>query len=110
MNTLALYDRVNLTAPLSKPEFIAFFNDSTAYIVAKYGEKYACDGKYTELSKVEDGSNINSLYSDAIADNIVFLKTGNVDRKTDFVEKAGNAYKTVWSSTITKHQMKLRRF
>ena len=110
MNTLALYDRVNLTAPLSKPEFIAFYNDSATYIVAKYGEKYTCDGKYTELSKVEDGSNINNLYSDAIADNIVFLKTSNTDRKTDFVEKANNAYKTIWSGKISKHQMKLRRF
>lgn len=110
MNTTALYDRVNLTVRISKPEFVAYYNDSVLYLVGTYGEKYVCDGEYTELVRAEDGSNVIQLYSDAINDNIVFLKTSNTDRKTDFIQKSMNVYKTVWSKTIKRHQIKFRRF
>ena len=29
-------------------------------------------------------------------DNILFLASGNPDRKTDYVQEAEDAYKTVW--------------
>lgn len=109
MNTIALYDRVNLTASLSPSEFVAYFNDSVKYLVASYGEKYVCDGEYTELVKFNDGSNVFDLYSDAICDNIVFLKTGNADRKTDFLHKADQTYKYYWHKSIKKKQIKMRR-
>ena len=110
MDTTALYDRVNLTAPLSKPEFVAYYNDSVTYLVGRYGKKYVCDGDFTKLTRADDGSNVYELYSDAILNNILYLKANNPDRKTDFIQGAENVYKTVWRNSITKAQIKFRRF
>ena len=110
MDTTALYDRVNRTASLSKPEFVAFYNDSVIYLVSRYREKYVCDGKHTKLARPDDGSNVYEYYSDAILNNIIYLKTNNADRKTDFIQEADSAYKTIWNESISKKQIKLRRF
>lgn len=109
MNTIALYDRVCLTAPLSPKEFVAYFNDTVTELITMFGDKYVCDGEYTELVSVNDGSNVYDMYSDAIVNNIIFLKTGNTDRKTDFLYKANKAYQYYWHKSIKKKQIKLRR-
>lgn len=98
MNTRSLYDRVCLTCPVDQNAFVAYFNDTVQSLISHYDMKYVYEDGISsgEISHINDMSGVRDVYADCIADNIMYLISGNDDRKVDFVNKADLAYKTVW--------------
>ena len=67
-------------------------------ILARYGPKYVLipGETYSRPAGLRADVPVYDEYMGAIYDNILFLLTGNGDRKTDYVAEAEDAYKTVW--------------
>lgn len=107
MNLTNIYDAVTLTAPCTHNAFLTHFNASLMYLIAKYGLSYVIKSKkgYTKPESVYDDVPVYDDYAPAITDNIIYLITGNGERKTDFVMEAENAYKTVWSIKARKKRI-----
>lgn len=95
-----LYDKITLAQPCHKADFLAHFDTSVKSILARYGAKYVLipGAVYVRPAGIEDEAPVYEEYMGAIYDNILFLLTGNGDRKTDYVAEAEDAYKTVWRS------------
>ena len=93
-----VYDKVTLSADCHQADFLTHFDTSVRAILAKYGSKYVLlpESQYTRPSGIYDTVPVYEEYMNAIVDNILFLLTGNPDRKTDYVAEADDAYKTVW--------------
>ena len=105
MNIRAVYDRVNLTYPVGQNEFIAYFNDSVRSLAARYDAKFVFDRDedaepqaFAEAESISGVSGVRQAYADCIADNILYLISGDEKHKVDFVNKCDMAYKTVWRS------------
>lgn len=106
MNTRSVYDRVCLTNPVEQNKFVQFFNDSVRSLVGVYDSKYVfeedtCD--YSEIMHINDMSGVRDIYAECITDNVLYLVSGDNQKRVDFVNKADMAYKTVWR-TFAKYR------
>lgn len=102
-----LYDKITLAHPCDQTDFITHYDTSVRAILARYGAKYVLipGATYVRPAGLQNDSPVFEEYMNALYDNILFLLTGNTDRKTDYVQEAEDAYKTVW-----KARMRGRRF
>lgn len=104
MNVIDIYERVTLTTALSQPRFVHYFNDTVAYLISKYRPRYVLHSKdgssFSPVSSVNDTTDVRDEYADCIIDNIIFLETGNVDRRTDFIAKSEYTYDSVWNDAV----------
>jgi len=93
-----LYDKITLANPCNQADFITHFDTSVRALIARYGTRYVVlpGAVYQRPSGLYDESPVFDEYMNAIYDNVLFLLTGNPDRKTDYVAEADDAYKTVW--------------
>lgn len=97
-----LYDRVTLNNPCKQNVFISHFDTSVRAIIARYGKKYVVfpHQLYQRPNNIREDVPVYEEYFNAILDNIKYLLTENPDRKTDFVQEAEDAYKTVSKSML----------
>ena len=102
-----LYDKITLAHPCNQADFLTHYDTSVRAILARYGSRYVLlpGSEYVRPAGICDDSPVYEEYMNALYDNILFLLTGNGDRKTDYVQEAEDAYKTVW-----KRIMRNRRF
>ena len=93
-----LYDKVTLANPCNQADFLTHYDTSVRSILARYGARYVIlpGAVYVRPAGLNDDSPVFEEYMNALYDNILFLLTGNGDRKTDYVQEAEDAYKTVW--------------
>lgn len=93
-----LYDKITLSSPCKQSEFLSHFDTSVRSILARYGARYVLlpGTVYMKPVNIEEDTPVFEEYMNALYDNILFLLTGSTDRKTDYVQEAEDAYKTVW--------------
>lgn len=99
MNVKDLYDAVRLRTPCSQNEFLTHFDQTVRTLIAQYRVPYVVLKAriYGKPRSVGDDVPIYDEYYSAILNNVLFLLTGDIDRKSDFVAEAVAAYKSVWS-------------
>ena len=97
-----LYDKINLANPCHQADFITHFDTSVRAVIARYGTKYVVlpGAVYQRPGNMQDDVPVYEEYMNALYDNILYLLTGNGDRKTDYVAEADDAYKTVWKTLM----------
>lgn len=97
-----LYDKITLAHPCNQADFITHFDTSVRAILARYGTRYVLlpGENYVRPKGLQTDSPVFEEYMNALYDNILFLLTGNTDRKTDYVQEAEDAYKTVWKTLM----------
>lgn len=98
MNIKSLYDTVVLRSPCSHNEFLTHLDTTVRTLSAQYGLSYVItSGTYGIPRYVDSDIPVYDAYYPAICSNILFLLTGDADRKTDYVAESDAAYKSVWS-------------
>ena len=99
MNIKSIYDTVVLRSPCSHNQFLTHLDMTVRTLTAQYSMPYVVLGgkSYGFPRSVENDIPVHEEYYPAIVDNILFLLTGDTDRKTDYVQEAESAYKAVWS-------------
>ena len=101
MNIKSLYDTVVLRSPCSHNEFLTHLDTTVRTLTAQFGMSYVIErGTYGIPRYIESDIPVYEEYYPAICDNILFLLTGDGDRKTDYVAEADAAYKAVWSQKV----------
>jgi len=97
-----LYDKITLANPCDQVDFLTHYDTTVRAILARYGKRYVLlpGTTYVRPTGLQDDSPVFEEYMNAIYDNILFMLTGNTDRKTDYVQEADDAYKTVWKSLM----------
>lgn len=102
-----LYENVTHVQGTSQDVFMSHVDTTVRALMARYGEKYVLLPGTVWGKTVNIGTDmpVYEEYFPAIRDNVLYLLTGNGDRKTDYVAEAEDAYKTVW-----RKRMKNRRF
>ena len=98
MDLITLYDRVVQTLPLDTNAFMSHLNSTIDEFYAQYDEKYILTPGATKVyaTSMDDGLNIYSEYTSAIVDNILYLASGDANKKTDYQAHVQMAYKRVW--------------
>ena len=99
MNIKDLYDTVTLTAPCSHNTFLTHLDTTVNSLIGQYGiEKVInAEGGYRKPWAISEQIPVYSEYTAAICDNLLYLITGDSDRKTDFVNEADRAYRVVYA-------------
>lgn len=98
MNIKSLYDTVVLRSPCSHNEFLTHLDTTVRTLSAQFGLSYVItSGTYGIPRYVDSDIPVYDAYYPAICSNILFLLTGDADRKTDYVAESDAAYKSVWS-------------
>lgn len=99
MNVKDLYDAVKLRTSCSQNEFLTYFDQTVRTLIAEYHVSYVILRAriYGKPRTVNEDVPVYDEYYPAILNNVLFLLTGDVDRKSDFVAEAVAAYKSVWS-------------
>lgn len=98
MNIKSIYDTVTLRQPCSHGQFLSHLDLTVRTLMSQFGMKYVISGESYGIPRtVEDDIPVFDEYYTSIVDNILFLLTGDGDRKTDYVAESADAYKTVWS-------------
>lgn len=102
MNVKAIYDTVTRTVSTTQGEFITYLDATVHTLTARYGFQYVIrHGKeYVKPPSVQTDIPVWDAYFMAIVDNVLYMLTGNSDRKTDFVQEADDAYRSVWTEQI----------
>lgn len=87
-----------------------FFNETCDWLMAKYRRSYivGLGNEYTKIASINDDSPVFDVYSNAVADNIVYLATGNADSRTLFIDEANSAYDSVWADMARNTTMTRR--
>lgn len=102
-----LYENVTHVQACSQDEFMSHVDTTVRALLARYDKEYVLLPKEVWIKhiNINDDLPVREEYFVAIRDNVLFLLTGNGDRKTDFVNEAEDAFKTVW-----KHKMRGKKF
>jgi hypothetical protein len=92
-----MYEKVTMENPCGQAVFMSRLDTTVRSLIARYGKKYVVFRHqiYQRPVSVEDEIPVYEEYFPAILDNILFLTSGNSDRKTDYVQEAEDAYKSV---------------
>lgn len=100
MNVKSIYDTVVLRYPCSHNQFLTHLDMTVRTLTAQYSMPYVIEkgASYGIPRSVESDIPVYEAYFPAIVDNVLFLLTGENDRKTDYVQEADAAYKSVWSA------------
>lgn len=103
-----LYEKAVYAGKDGQSEFMSHLDTTVRSLIARYGAKYVIlrNQVYQRPVSIEDKIPIYEEYFPAILDNIMFLSDGNVDRKTDYVQEAEDAYKTVWRKLMHGHKFR----
>jgi len=93
---------------ISQREFVDYFNSSVSFLSARYGVLFVSANSEDVLPISDERSPcpVKSVYLDAIGDNIEYLKSGDENRRVDFVAKSEYAYRTVWRERIKNKKIK----
>lgn len=105
MNILSIYDTCTHAVPMEQDKFLNHLDTTVRALMARYKPEYVCRADYHTPTSTRDEIPVYDAYFTAVVDNILYLATGDAARKTDYVEEARDAYKTVWSA-----KMRGRRF
>ena len=97
-----MYEKVTMENPCGQAVFMSRLDTTVRSLIARYGKKYVVfrHQVYQRPVSVEDEIPVYEEYFPAILDNILFLTGGNPDRKTDYVQEAEDAYKSVSKSLL----------
>jgi len=103
MNIKDLYRRVSFCEPMQQNEFISYLNDTIDYLQARYGTIFVSeDGcRIEKINAIDNDVPLRPEYISAVFANIIYLKTGNTDRKVDAVATAEFAYRTAWREAVS---------
>ncbi|MBQ7011938.1 MAG: hypothetical protein IJN63_09560 [Clostridia bacterium] len=103
-----LFASVRERCGVTQREFVEYFNSSVCFLRARYGDEYiTADGTDAHLIADENSpSPIYEVYLDGIADNIVYLKSGDEARRVDFIAKSEYAYRTLWRSRVKNKRVR----
>ena len=101
MNIKDIYDTVTLSSACTHNAFLTHFDTTINYLVARYGQKNVfVDDSYQKPHSIDADVPVFDEYKAALCDNIIYLLSGNADRKTDFTAEADYAYKTVYAKRM----------
>ena len=112
MNTKSLYELITLKNPCTQNEFLTYLDLTVKTLIAQYSMPYVISkGESWGIPRsVESDVPVEEEYFPALADNILFLVTGDGDRKTDYVAEAEAAFKSVWSRRAKGVKLRDRRY
>lgn len=98
MDLITLYDRVQQTLPMDTNAFMSHLNSTIDELYAQYDEKYILIPNAVKVyaTSMDDGLNIYDEYTAAIVDNILYLGSGDSNKKTDFQYHVQMAKNRVW--------------
>lgn len=102
-----LYENVLQVQDCRQSAFLSHVDTTVRSLIARYGKKYVLlsGAEWVRTKNIEGEIPVAEEYFVPIRDNILYLLTGNPDRKTDYVQEAEDAYKTVW-----RRKMRNKRF
>ena len=108
MDINEIYERVLITAPVDTNTFIIHLNTTIDELLNKYDDKYVLtpEAVSVHVTGMDDGLNVYDEYMTPITDNIIFLITGDGNRKTDYVAHAEYAKKRVWRKIHTERHLR----
>ena len=111
MNIKSLYDTVVLSSPCEHNKFLTHLDTTVRTLIAQFGMSYVIErGTYGIPRYIDSDISVYEEYYPAICDNIRFLITGDIDRKTDYVSEADAAYRSVWSKKVRGRRIVDRRY
>lgn len=106
MNIKDIYDTVTLSSDCSHNAFLTHLDSTINYLIAKYGVgRVIYAEEYQKPQTIDADMPIYDEYKAAICDNILYLTTGDTNRKTDFVAEAEYAFKTVYAKRMHRKQL-----
>ncbi len=98
MNIKSLYETVKQRADCSQQTFLTHLNLTVRSLKSKFFPTYVVEGdSYADANSINDDIPVYEEYFPAIVANILFLLSGNVDYKAEFLSESDNAYEAVWS-------------
>lgn len=100
MNIKHIYDAVKLNLPnCSQNEFLTALDQSVRTYIGAFKMPYVVvkGQTYGRPSSVDEDIPVYEEYFAALLNNVLFLISGDTDRKTDSISEAENAYRAVWS-------------
>ena len=102
MNVKDLYDMVKLRESCSQNEFLTYFDQTVRTLIGEYRAPYVVLTAriYSKPRTVNEDVPVYDEYYSAVLNNVLFLLTGDNDRKTDFVAESVAAYKSVWAGQM----------
>ena len=103
-----LYENVTQVEACGQDKFLSHVDTTVRALIARYGERYVLlpgNQAWIRVREIESEIPVYEAYFPAIRDNVLFMLTGNGDRKTDYVAEAEDAYKSVW-----RRKMRGKRF
>lgn len=103
-----LFETVRARCGITQREFVDYFNSSVSFLSARYGVAFvsASGEGISPISDERSPCPVKAVYLDAIGDNIEYLKSGDENRRVDFVAKSEYAYRTVWRERIKNKRIK----
>lgn len=92
-----IYEKVQMICDCGPADFLAHFDTSARGLIARYGKRYVVLPRavYVRPESIEESVPVYEEYYGALLDDILYRATGNPDRKTDAVQEAEDAYKSV---------------
>ena len=98
MNIRNIFERATRYAPVDTVSFLSAYNESVAWLLTLYGEKYVLTpgAVFLEADVLDDNCPVRDEYAGAVLDRILYLTAGNTDRMAMSQQSAEAAYRTVW--------------
>lgn len=97
INVKDIYDKANSVTGISQKDFITSFNEAVLQLISRYGENFVFDDAVPrDVTSVEESVKIYSEWKAPILHYVIYLKSGDALRKSEYDSSLDYAYRTIW--------------
>lgn len=97
MQIKEIYDKANAAVGVSQGDFLSALGEALLDISSRYGETAVFEGDvFYEVTSIDDDAPIRHPWKIALLHYVLWRKTGDGVRKTDYDAAISYAYRTVW--------------
>lgn len=101
INVKDIYDKANSVTPMSQTAFVTAFNEAVLQLLSRYEDIYVFEnGHPRDITSIEETVPIFAEWRSALLHYVIYLKTGDALRKSEYDSALDYTYRTIWKKRL----------
>lgn len=101
INVKDIYDKANSVTPMSQAAFVTAFNEAVLQLLSRYEDRYIFENSAPrDITGVDESVPIYGEWRSSLLYYVIYLKTGDALRKSEYDSSLDYAYRTVWKKRL----------
>ncbi len=105
INVKDIYDKANSVVGMAQKDFVTAFNEAVLQLLSRYEDRYIFENSAPrDITGVDESVPIYGEWRSSLLHYVLYLKTGDALRKSEYDSSLDYAYRTVWKKRLGRYK------